>query len=368
MTDPNQIHEELCSIARQRQRLHAREARLLVLAEDLEIWKLFDCISLFEYLERYCDLHPRTAREYLRVARALTVLPTMRGLLENEQINYSTARELTRVATGENEVKWLQAVEGLTAREIEEEVSGHAHGDGPDDPKDPDRVVKLVLQVRASTYGAFLQARSRFTDERGERLSDDEVVLAMCRERPEGDADAAPPYQLSITTCRSCVRSFLYAAAREVEVSASMVAAARCDARHIGDLESDAPQRAFASVTPRMRRQVLERDRNMCSVPGCRSKRYLDVHHIAFQANGGPNKPSNLSTTCFGHHQQLHEGKLVVTGSAPHDLKWYWPGDPMRTSTRDRPRCESAAHVGHDPESEVVRDVAAHVGRSLTDD
>ena len=99
MHDARFVHEELCSIAKTRLELHAREAHLLVRAEELEIWRHFQCVTLFEYLERYCDLHPRTAREYLRVARALRVLPAMQAMLDAKQLNYSTARELTRVAS-----------------------------------------------------------------------------------------------------------------------------------------------------------------------------------------------------------------------------------------------------------------------------
>jgi hypothetical protein len=368
MHDAKHVHEELCSIARTRLELHAREARLLVLADDLEVWRDFGCATLFEYLERFCDLHPRTAREYLRVARALTTLPQMRDLLDAHRINYSTARELTRVATPDTEAAWLRAVEGLSAREIEEEVAGHAHGDGPDDPKDPDRLVKLVLEVRESTYAVFIEARSRYTDERGDRLSDDEVVLAMCRERPEDEGEvtkAAASYQLSISTCRSCEKSSLLAAGREVAVPSSLLATVRCDARFIGDLEADTPPRALSSVTPRMKEQVLARDRNMCTVPGCRAKRFLDVHHIKFESLGGQHVAWNLTTLCFGHHNQLHDGKLEVVGRAPRELEWSWPGDPTRTSTRDRIRLgnqvvprESAASAGHAVD-------AAHVGHAV---
>ena len=69
------IDAELRAIAMQRQQLHAREALLLVRAEELELWRHLGCATFFECLERYCDLHPRTAREYVRVARALRDLP-----------------------------------------------------------------------------------------------------------------------------------------------------------------------------------------------------------------------------------------------------------------------------------------------------
>src|SRR5688500_1935756 len=122
------IDAELRAIAMQRQQLHAREAVLLVRAEELELWRRFGCATLLEYLERFCDLHPRTAREYMRVARALTELPAMRAQLDAQRIPYSTARELTRIATPETEAEWLAHVAGMTPREIEQEVAGHEKG------------------------------------------------------------------------------------------------------------------------------------------------------------------------------------------------------------------------------------------------
>jgi 5-methylcytosine-specific restriction endonuclease McrA len=229
-------------------------------------------------------------------------------------------------------VEWLRVVRGLSAREIEEAVAGHKVGDRPSDAKDPDRLVPLVLMVRSSTYSLFVERRTRFADERGERLTDDEVATALCR--PDLD-DGTAPYQTAITTCRACAKSYRVAGGREVEVSAAIVAMARCDARHLGDLESDTPQRLTSTVTPRIRRQVIARDRYMCCVPGCRSQRHLDVHHLVAQADGGSHKPSNLVTLCGGHHQQLHEGKLVIRGKAP-DLVFAWRDDPTRTTTRVR--------------------------------
>ena len=222
----------------------------------------------------------------------------------------------------------------MSPREIEEEVASRKKGDTPNDPRDPDRTVKLVLEVRASTYAQFVEVRTRLADERGERLTDDEVVQALCA-ADTSDSDA-PSHQIAITTCRSCAKGFQIGGGREIEVSAATVERARCDARHLGDLESDARQRTTTTVTPRMRRQVMTRDGYMCRVPGCRSMRFLDVHHIVFQSKRGANKPSNLITLCSGHHQQLHEGKLAISGAAPHDITFAWTDDPLRVTTRDR--------------------------------
>ena len=362
--EARQIDAELRSIAAQRQQLLAREARLLVRAEELELWRHYGCATFLEYLERFCDLSPRTAKEHLRVARALRLLPIMRAEFEAHRIVYSTVRELTRIAMPETEGHWLLHVAGMSPREIEDEASGRKKGDTPTDPKDPDRTVKLVLEVRASTYAQFLEARTRYADERGERLSDDELVLAMCR--PSADEDIAKaPHQMAIATCRSCAKSYQVGGGREVEVSVATVERARCDSQFLGDVESDVTPRATSSVSPRMRRRIIMRDHFTCRVPGCRSQRHLDVHHVVFQSKRGSHKPSNLITLCSGHHQQLHEGQLAVSGQAPHALAFTWRDDPHRTSTRDRGLL--ACPLGTEQTDAISRDELARVIQAVLD-
>jgi hypothetical protein len=42
----------------------------------------------------------------------------------------------------------------------------------------------------------------------------------------------------------------------------------------------------------------------------------VDVHHIESRADGGGYDPSNLITICAAHHRAVHEGTLIITGSA----------------------------------------------------
>jgi Holliday junction resolvasome RuvABC DNA-binding subunit len=35
---------------------------------------------------------------------------------------------------------------------------------------------------------------------------------------------------------------------------------------------------------------------------------------------GGDHEPANLTLLCDGHHRLHHEGKLAITGKAPHQL------------------------------------------------
>ncbi len=104
---------------------------------------------------------------------------------------------------------------------------------------------------------------------------------------------------------------------------------ARCDARVLGDLTAAHPERAVSSVTPRMREQILAAFGGRCAVPGCRSSRCLEIHHIIPQAVGGPHEIWNLVPLCDGHHVADHLGLLKITGRAPFDLAFEWMSPPI---------------------------------------
>ena len=108
---------------------------------------------------------------------------------------------------------------------------------------------------------------------------------------------------------------------REIEVGPEVIERARCDAEEIGSLTAGEPERVRTTVTPRVRRQVLARDHHRCTVPGWRSARNLDLHHIEFREHGGSHEMGNLTVVCSAHHQHLHEDRLTIRGRAPAECQ-----------------------------------------------
>src|SRR2546428_904564 len=71
-----------------------------------------------------------------------------------------------------------------------------------------------------------------------------------------------------------------------------------------------------------VQKEVLERDRGLCQVPGC-SRIAAHAHHIQFRSAGGGDEPENLVSLCAAHHLQcVHNGWVRVTGKAPDQLRW----------------------------------------------
>ncbi|MFN2371745.1 MAG: HNH endonuclease [Candidatus Krumholzibacteriia bacterium] len=65
--------------------------------------------------------------------------------------------------------------------------------------------------------------------------------------------------------------------------------------------------RNAATIAPRVRREVLARDRHRCQGPGCGRTRFLEVHHVVPRERGGTNASANLVTLCAACHRLWHE-------------------------------------------------------------
>src|SRR5262249_51336471 len=87
---------------------------------------------------------------------------------------------------------------------------------------------------------------------------------------------------------------------------------------------------------PKTRRFVHRRDHGKCTVPGCRASRFIDVHHIVPRYAGGAHSADNLTLLCDGHHRALHDGKLTITGKAPHFVV-SWAAPRVATSSASSP-------------------------------
>jgi hypothetical protein len=323
----------LCTYASQRAALDAAESFDLVRAYDLRIHLVFGCATFLEYMERRLGYTPHTARERLRVARALISLPLTAAALARGELTYSHVRELTRVATPETEEAWVANAVDRTSTEVEEQVAGHAPGDLPTDPERPNlRPVGVHLKLPTDVFGLWREVRRVLADERSGEVSDADLMETLCRRLLDPSTGTeGPAHQIAYKQCPSCRRATLNGAGRELDVHPSVFERASCDARNLGDLDAARPQRATTTVTPRMREQVFARDGQRCVVPGCRASRNLCIHHLILQCEGGPHELWNCVLLCSGHHAALHDGLLAITGRAPHDLAFRWTyGQPLR--------------------------------------
>jgi hypothetical protein len=188
------VDQQLRCIALRRAALDAEEARWLRAAEDVKIWVPLGMVSALDYMERVLGYAPHAAMERLRVARALEHLPLLEAALDAGDLCFSAVRELSRVATPGTEAAWRNRALGKNLRQVEELVSGHAQGDLPDDPKDPNLEPRwFKLRLSPDVIARVRQARAVLAEEHGRQLDDDALATVFCEAvlgRDGGDDEA----------------------------------------------------------------------------------------------------------------------------------------------------------------------------------
>ena len=105
--------------------IHAATYRLLVLIAELdrrEVWAAQGALSCAHWLSWACGIVTNTAREKVRVARALIELPLLSEALAKGELGYSKVRALTRIATAGNEADLLNIALHGTAQHVEKFV------------------------------------------------------------------------------------------------------------------------------------------------------------------------------------------------------------------------------------------------------
>jgi HNH endonuclease len=123
-----------------------------------------------------------------------------------------------------------------------------------------------------------------------------------------------------------CQQGWQEGAGVKVPVAPAVVERALCDAQHIGSIDGNAPERAHQDIPPSVARFVWRRDGGRCRVPGCRSARGLELHHIIHRADGGSHDAGDIVLACSSCHQSHHTGVLTISGTADQ-LDVRRPGD-----------------------------------------
>jgi hypothetical protein len=312
------LDRQFRSLAKRRGALDHEELALIREAIEVQLWRELGMVSIREYLERRLGYTPGVASERVRVAEALEAMPALEQAHATGELSYSAIREITRIATRRTERAWLAACRGKTVKEIMELLAEREPGDRPDSPRKPDlRMKDKTMKVPPHVEAILRQCRAKLESEMGERVAEHEVLEAMGLAFLRGGAVATTkaPVQIAISVCPSCKVARQNGAGVEIAISPATFERAACDAQWLGDV--DAPRAGTVqSVTPALRQHVLARDKYRCRVPGCRSARNLELHHLEHQEHGGSHDEQNLVTICGGHHGAHHDGTLILRGTS----------------------------------------------------
>ncbi|HEX3956678.1 MAG TPA: DUF222 domain-containing protein [Trebonia sp.] len=372
------LEARICELAGH---MAAATCRYLLLVADFDArrgWAQWEVASCAAWLAWKCQVAPGTAREQVRVARALTGLPVIRGEFAAGRFSYAKVRALTRIATPETEADLAEMAECMTAGQLERFTAAHRrvsrgedaarhrarrltwriNGDGtltitatlaPQDGA-------VVLQALRASLGDLDHPRDDHDDEPGRHRDQTRAVRLKERddangtdlrhgERPEviihaGAAaitDDAPTGEQSPRVSPE-TRTRMAAAAGQPRwplphparedrchledgpaISPSALQLIGCNATistmvHDADGTVLAAGRRTRKPPPALRQAARERDGHRCRFPGCESRK-TDLHHVQHWANGGPTTLANLTCLCRRHHTLVHDKGYVITGT-----------------------------------------------------
>ncbi len=304
-----------------------------------DLYRDMGCSSINQYAIQELGFSKSKAGDFIRLARQLEKLPAVREAVARGQLGYTKAREIVSVATPETQDSWLIAAKG-TRKELVREVKKAKQaakvdpGQGVLLPSSPSVVTPRELPVRfvvdlspeqearrsallerlhklggvpADRAEFMLESMAAFLEIREMEIADETDSIKKHHKRkhtrtPRGVLNSRPPVQIHVHENETTGRMTVQTIAGERELSKAESERMRCDAavcEHGG--------RNTTTIPPRVRREVLARDKHRCRAPGCGRTRFLEVHHIVSRQQGGSNQSDNLMTLCASCHRLWHE-------------------------------------------------------------
>src|SRR3984885_4783352 len=127
------LESQICELAGH---LAAATCRFLVLLGDFDArkgWADWEMTSCAQWLSWKCQLSSGTAREHVRVARALRDLPVIRAEFGAGRLSYAKVRALTRIATPATEASLAELAAPMTANQLERFARAHRQVSAADD-------------------------------------------------------------------------------------------------------------------------------------------------------------------------------------------------------------------------------------------
>ncbi len=287
--------------------------------------------DLQHYARVRLRLGVKATRERGRIGRALRGLRRIEQAFVQGALSYSQVRELTRVATSEDEALWLELAARVSMRELERRVVSKVGGKERtrDEPAEvhwrTPETVELRMHLPAAVWALLSRAMQGARQAAEGSLSDAEALEAVAKEalaglcHPDSTDIADPRKAVVLYHCRDCERTELETNAGAVALPPEQAERLGCDAKVVDlDTEGVREARGGGSMPAAVRRAVLARDRGRCR--HCGRRRYVDVHHLVRRSRGGAHSRSNCCLLCdlcrTRHNEHYAEFRIVPSGTS----------------------------------------------------
>jgi len=363
------------------------ELLLLIREFDERVgWLKWGLSSCAEWLHWRCDLSMSAAREKVRVAHALKILPAITSAFSRGELSYSKVRALTRVAKADNEEEFLAFALKTTASRLEERcrelrcgmvdsigeaIRAHANR-SLRLHRDADRgmmtmTVELPLETGELVEKALDRARDSSALQTPE-LADQSwsvqqadalvtVVSAYLSGNGESSASTSDNYQVTVHVDRSALAEGEGRSSLPIESVKRLC----CDGDAVVIVENEEGEplsvgRKTRTVPTAIKRALQARDKG-CVFPGCHHTRFVDAHHVKHWSAGGETSLENLILLCSRHHRLVHEGGFRIERDFQN--KWFF----KRPDGRAVPSCGYQAQDLID--DELGTDIGDSIGNTI---
>jgi len=369
MESIEELEQEIASLAAHLDAATHRLLQCIRLFHDSKAWCDQGALSCAHWLTWRVGWDPATARERVRVARALGKLPVIDKALRLGRLSYSKVRAITRVATPENEWKLLDLALFATGAQLERICRGFRGVLEQDKKRSREErsvrsrqlvggMVKVVMVLEPDEADLVIRAVERARQVRAEEQRAQQLHQLAKQSQPAQQLQQVHPpvARFSAETWPSradgavtIAESFLaghpvkgnggarfqvmvhldqevlapdgnFAATLEdgSRVSAETFRRVACDCGLVAvghDGEALNIGRRTRTIPPAIRRALMLRDHG-CAFPGCTHAQFLHAHHVQHWLHGGKTSMENLVMLCTFHHRMVHEGGWKITAVA----------------------------------------------------
>lgn len=350
------LEAELCTLAAQSASAMCRWLAMVAEFDRRDAaMQWWGVLSTAHWLAWRCAIDARTAREHVRVARAVVGLPRTMAAFAAGQLSYSKVRAITRVARISTEDTWIEKAREATTAQLEEAVRGYRRAIDPkgefhraqpepdDTPADcrtrhrEDGRTQIVFDLSADEAGEVLakldrRADSIFQDEANCGSAEPPLCLTHSERRARAllevlsetfaNTPSDPDDDRYLVVIHAEASSIGGTGRAWIEggppVTAERLAELLCDQPLSLLVEDDHGNplylgRSTKQLNRRQRRALRYRDRGCCRFPGCTRTKRINGHHVAWwRRDNGPTDIDNLVSLCPFHHRLVHRGQFCI--------------------------------------------------------
>ncbi len=251
-----------------------RQTELQLLNSLEEVWKnrtyyKYGCRSLFDYSVSKLGLSEEVASIFNKLAKKFTEVPELKTAIASGKVSVSKINRICSVVDENNAEYWLKVAEG-SKRNLEKQIA-LAH---------PEKAIPERARLKAVGETLRVEIKFSVTEEKFESLKRAQDLLSQKLRRPATLEDLV----------NEATQLFLE--------------------KH-DPLKKSCPPTKTETLSTVVKRKVHHQYQSQCTHRDekgnrCTEQRFLDIHHIIPQSEGGTHTLENLTLLCAGHHRAHH--------------------------------------------------------------